>query len=245
MSTNRTTRLRLDSGWQAKKASMVAVSGAQLTDTQLPTDGLPAIVPGTILTTLVRNQKFSDPYYGLNNDSMPEISDSQVGPEYYTYWFYTTFDLPSDAVSRLIWLTFRGINYRADVYLNGRQVNPEPLAGMFRVYVFNITELATAVNNRLAVLLWPPEPPGIPAPPPNGRNGGQDGVTNIGNSVTMRYPVGGTGRSPYAIAIQGSGTRSIWRRPDQYGSNTSTSSASCSTSRETSTTLRQYPCRSN
>ena len=45
-----------------------------------------------ILTTLLHNGLIPDPLYGLNNEQIPDIGD--VGREYYTFWFYNTFQLP-------------------------------------------------------------------------------------------------------------------------------------------------------
>ncbi len=46
-----------------------------------------------VLTTLLKNEKIPDPFYGLNNEEVPDIAD--VGPDYYTFWFCNQFDLPT------------------------------------------------------------------------------------------------------------------------------------------------------
>ena len=146
--------LMVDSGWQAMKASEVQVDGKQFTSKPLPTDGLPAIVPGTILTTLLDNDMIKDPegkviknpYYGLNNKDITDISTpsddtDKNSVDLYTYWFYTNLKLseaPTD--DGRIWLMFRGINYQADVFFNGHKLNDEPLKGMFIRRAFDITK---------------------------------------------------------------------------------------------------------
>lgn len=58
---------------------------------------LPAIVPGTVLNSLVHNGTYPEPYFGLNNKlesgKIPDIS--RVGRNFYTYWFRTEFEVPS------------------------------------------------------------------------------------------------------------------------------------------------------
>lgn len=45
---------------------------------------------GSVLSTLLKNKLIPDPFYGLNNEMILDIADS--GREYYTFWFFTTFD---------------------------------------------------------------------------------------------------------------------------------------------------------
>jgi len=83
---------------------------------------LDATVPGTVLTNLVNNGAYPDPYYGKNNKLseglIPDIS--KVGRDFYTYWFRTEFDVPADFKGRRIWLSPEGINYRSEIWVNGR-----------------------------------------------------------------------------------------------------------------------------
>jgi hypothetical protein len=43
----------------------------------------------SVLGTLLKNQLIPDPFYGLNNQAIVDIADA--GREYYTFWFFTTF----------------------------------------------------------------------------------------------------------------------------------------------------------
>ena len=43
----------------------------------------------SVLATLVKNKVVPDPFYGLGNEAILDIADS--GREYYTFWFFTTF----------------------------------------------------------------------------------------------------------------------------------------------------------
>ena len=60
-----------------------------------------------------------------------------------------------------VWLNFRGINYSCDIFLNGHKLNDQTFYGMFLRQQYNITQwLAKDGNNRLAVIVYPPDPVG-------------------------------------------------------------------------------------
>jgi mannosylglycoprotein endo-beta-mannosidase len=180
----------LDSGWLTKKASDAA-DGATITASgYVPQGWMEAIVPGTILTTLVRNGVYQDPYVSGSEspDQMlkPPAPDIYVaGRDFYTYWFYTTFDLPTATEGQQAWLHLRGINYSADVFLNGTQVNTSLLKGMFLRHCLDITNLANFGGaNRLAVIVYPVDHPG------NVSKGGQGGDHQVAQDVTAQYVEG-------------------------------------------------------
>jgi hypothetical protein len=173
--------IRLHSGWKAKKASEVLVDGTAITGKNFQFYGwMDAVVPGTVLTTLLHNQKVPDPFFGMNNELIPDIYQTGVGE--YTYWFYNEFQFPEWQPGQQVWLNFRGINYTADVYLNGKRVNTDTHEGMFLREKYLITPFLERGTNRLAVIVHPPDPPGKP----DGQGG--DGV--IGRSVAMQFTAG-------------------------------------------------------
>jgi hypothetical protein len=65
-----------------------------------------AIVPGTVLNSLVANGVYPEPYFGLNNAHerklIPDISET--GRDFYTYWFRTEFAVPKEFSGKQIWL---------------------------------------------------------------------------------------------------------------------------------------------
>lgn len=72
-------------------------------------------------------------------------------------------------------LNFRGINYSADVYLNGHEIILPK--GMFRRHSLDVTDiLHSDGTNLLAVLVHPPDHPGRIPP-----EGGQGGDHEVGN----------------------------------------------------------------
>jgi hypothetical protein len=140
-----------------------------------------ATVPGTVLTTMLNNKMIPDPFYGMNNKQIPDIYD--IGSDYYTYWFVKDFSEKAKAGEQ-VWLNFRGINYSCDVFLNGHKLNEERFYGMFLRQQYNITKcLSKDGKNRLAVIVFPPNPVGNP-------NGGQGGDGTIAKNVTNQYVAG-------------------------------------------------------
>ena len=71
---------------------------------------LPAIVPGTVLNSLVHNKVYPEPYYGLNNKLDKKIIPdlAYAGRDFYTYWFRTEFDVPESYKGKVVWLQLEG-----------------------------------------------------------------------------------------------------------------------------------------
>jgi mannosylglycoprotein endo-beta-mannosidase len=173
----------LNSGWMCAPISSVKDNGLVLSTTAFNNSSwMPATVPGTVLTTLLNNQKIPDPFWGMNNEHIPDIY--KTGADYYTYWFTKDFKEVSALNGGQVYLNFRGINYSCDIYLNGHKLNKTIQKGMFLRFTYNITSfLAKNGNNRLAVLVHPPDVLGNP-------NGGQGGDGTIARNVGLQYTAG-------------------------------------------------------
>ena len=118
----------------------------------------------------------------MNNTKIPDIYDT--GSDYYTYWFVKNFHEKAADEEEQVWLHFRGVNYGCDIYLNGHKLNKSTHYGMFLRQTYNITPyLSKDGNNRLAVIVYPPDPVGNP-------NGGQGGDGTIAHSLTNQYAAG-------------------------------------------------------
>ncbi|CAN6479065.1 unnamed protein product [Victoria cruziana] len=175
----------LNSGWVAARSTEVSRSGVKLTTTNPPSGDEPpwmeAVVPGTVLGTLLKNKLVGDPFYGLENEAIIDIADS--GREHYTFWFFTTFDCSLNG-NQHVDLNFRGVNYSAEVYLNGHKKDLGK--GMFLRHSLDVTDIVNMQGkNMLAVLVYPPDNPGkIPL------EGGQGGDHEIGKDVAAQYVEG-------------------------------------------------------
>ncbi len=175
-------RYELNSGWYCANIKNVSIDGEQISSTAYPVKSwLPATVPGTVLTSLLNNKLVPDPFYGMNNKYIPDIYST--GNDYYTYWFVNDFNETANAGEQ-VWLQLRGVNYKYDIFLNGKKLNEKVHEGMLMRAEFNITDyLSKDGNNRLAVLVFPPDVPGNP-------NGGQGGDGTIAKNHTTQYTAG-------------------------------------------------------
>jgi len=171
----------------------------------------PVSVPSTVLTGLVANKIYPDPYSGLNNMLIPDASDAfnkkysleqfsylpdNPNPWKNPYWYRTTFNVPGSDQGRCFQLIFKGINYRAAVWLNGTQIaDSTEMAGMFAEYSLDVSkQIKAGSDNVLAVKIYPLDYPGLPATEQLKalgdffENGGPTG--DIGKNVTMLCSVG-------------------------------------------------------
>ncbi len=173
----------LNSGWKCKRAGMTDKTGEEISSAAFSLKGwMPAVVPGTVLTTLLYNKQLPDPFYGMNNKQIPDIYET--GAEYYTYWFARDLSEPYPKAGEKVWLMFRGINYSNYVYFNGHKLNDHADKGMYMRESYDITPyMATDGHNRIAVIVYPPDPVGNP-------NGGQGGDGTIAHSITNQYTAG-------------------------------------------------------
>ena len=175
-------RYELNSGWLCANIKDANATGSQISSSNFGlSNWLPATVPGTVLTTLLNNKKVPDPFYGMNNEKIADIY--KTGNEHYTYWFVKDFDEKAIG-NEQVWIQFRGINYKADFFLNGRKINAKMHEGMHIRANYNITKFLSATGkNRLAVIVYPPDFPGNP-------NGGQGGDGTIAKGLTTQYTAG-------------------------------------------------------
>ena len=173
----------LNSGWIAAPSTKIKETGIQISNPSYSTAGWKkAVVPGTVLTTMLANKEVPDPFYGMNNELIPDIY--VTGRDYYTYWFVKDFKESAPDADGQVWLKFRGINYSCDIFLNGKKVNNTPFKGMYLRKTYNITKLLNKNgSNRLAVIVHPPDAVGNP-------NGGQGGDGTIAKGVGHQYTAG-------------------------------------------------------
>ncbi|HEX2968376.1 MAG TPA: beta galactosidase jelly roll domain-containing protein [Bacteroidales bacterium] len=171
----------------------------------------PVRVPSTVLTGLVSNCVYPDPYQGLNNMLIPDASDefnrkydlekfshlpNDPNPWKKPYWYRTTFIVPASDKGRTFQLIFKGINYRAAVWVNGKQIaDSAKMSGMFAQYSLDISKnIVAGSENALAVKIYPLDYPGLPSTEQLEAlgdfypNGGPTG--DIGKNVTMLCSVG-------------------------------------------------------
>ena len=172
---------------------------------------LPVKVPCTVLTGLVANHVYPDPYSGMNNMLIPDASDEfnktyhleqyshlpNVGnPWKKPYWYRTAFQVPASDMNRHFQLIFKGINYRAAVWLNGQQIaDSTQMAGMFAEYSFDVSKkIVAGGENVLAVKIYPLDFPGLPA---------QEQLQALGDFFENGGPTGDIGKNVTEVCSVG------------------------------------------
>ena len=196
-----------------QSSSLIPQSGMELSQsTYISKDyWFPVKVPTTVLRGLVSNHIYPDPYLGLNNMLIPDASDefnktynleqysflpNEPNPWKKPYWYRTHFKVPASDQWKFFQLIFKGINYRAAVYLNGKLIaDSTQMAGMFADYNLEVSStILPGKENYLAVKIFPLDYPGLPSQEqlkafgPFFDNGGPTG--DIGKNVSMLCSVG-------------------------------------------------------
>src|SRR6266481_3735314 len=126
-------------------------------------------VPTTVFAALVKHKVYADPDFGMNLRSAPgvtypiganfsNIPMQPDSPYIVPWWYRKEFLIPASYKGKALWLNFRGINYKANIWLNGKQIaNSDDVAGAWRTYEFNITGAAKpGATNVLAVQVFSP-----------------------------------------------------------------------------------------
>jgi hypothetical protein len=148
----------LGSGWQMQDAAKVPGGGAAIAlASYKPQSWYTATVPGTVLTSLVNNGVYPEPLYGENNrpDKIPDSLSRTP------FWYRTVFSVPKAYAGRHVWLNFEGINFSAQVWVNGRHVGA--MKGAFSRGIFDISQdVKPGKKAVLAVLVSPQPHPGDP-----------------------------------------------------------------------------------
>lgn len=165
-------RRPLATGWSIQSSAEVKETGDVLSRPGFRAEGWHrANVPNTVVGALVESGHFPDPYFAMNLRKIPGTTypigerftllptpaDSPFKP---SWWYRTEFELPASSAAKITWLHFDGINYRANVWVNGALLaKSDDVVGAFRRFVFDVTSLVRSDEaNAVAVEVIGPEP---------------------------------------------------------------------------------------
>ncbi len=164
--------LVLKEGWWVQSSAKVAAQGETISTLQyVPEAWYQASVPTTVLNALIRNKVYPDPFYGMNLRSIPETAYPIGGnfsnepmpadsPFRVPWWYRKQFSLPPAFRGKVAWLHLDGVNFRANVWLNGKQIgDAKNVAGSYRFFEFDVSRVVKLdAPNVLAVEVFPPQP---------------------------------------------------------------------------------------
>ncbi len=202
--------LLLVEGWGLQASSKVDATGEVLSKPGYSTRGWHSTsVPTTVVAALVNDKTLPDPFFGMNLRSLPGVS-YPIGakfsnlpmppdsPYLLSWWFRKQFRVPAVWKDQALWLHFGGINYRANIWLNGKQLaNSDQVAGAWRTYEFNVTgKVKPGAENVLAVQVFAPTENDLaitfvdwnPAPPDKDMGLFREVSLSTSGPVAIRYP---------------------------------------------------------
>ena len=202
----------LREGWRMQTACQLQAAGETISVEGFTAETwLKTTVPNTVLAAQVAAGVFPDPYFGMNLRQIPgtdypigrifaNLPMAQDSPYRCGWWYRTEFPAPAASQKEThYWLHFTGINYRAEIWLNGRKIaDSSQVAGAYRTYDFDVTGiLKPGKTNVLAVETFAPTEKDLginwvdwnPAPPD--KDMGLPGEVDLQStgSVTVRSPL--------------------------------------------------------
>src|SRR5438552_13738432 len=140
----------LKAGWALRSASNVTDTGATISQPGYATTGwYPISLPSTVLAGLVANNVYQNIYFSTNLQSVSDLTGQN-------WWYRGEFTAPAATAGKAYWLRFKGISYRAQIWLNGTQLDANAVGTMV-VHEYNVTNLIKpGAANAVAILVTPP-----------------------------------------------------------------------------------------
>lgn len=138
--------------WMIFSSASVTADGALITSSDFDgTTGYPVTLPATVMHGLMQNELFPDIF-------APGVLEEMDRKPYQVPWWYRR-ELQIDALGKgdFYRLTFEGINYKANIWLNGSLIaSADTLQGSYGIWDVDITRHLKRGANLLAVEVIPP-----------------------------------------------------------------------------------------
>ncbi len=203
-------KLVLRDSWFLQSSAKVRADGKTIsTPTFNPAGWHHATVPTTVVAALVKDRTLPDPFFAMNLRQFPGVTYPIGGnfsniamqpdsPYAVSWWYRKQFAAPASYSGKTVWLNFRGINYRANVWLNGKRIaDSNEIAGAWRTYELNVTDaMKPGAENVLAVQVFAPTENDLaitfvdwnPAPPDKNMGLWREVYLTASGPVAVRYP---------------------------------------------------------
>jgi exo-1,4-beta-D-glucosaminidase len=144
----------LKEGWYLTSSKNIDKDGAALSSENIDVSSwTKTSIPATVLASLIEADVYKDVFYAKN------LADIPAEPFEVPWWYRTTFDIDGfNQGKEELRIFVDGINYRANIWLNGKQVASEKtIYGAFNQFELDITDIAKAKGNILAIEIIPPK----------------------------------------------------------------------------------------
>jgi exo-1,4-beta-D-glucosaminidase len=164
-------RVYLEKDWQIKSSCEVKATGEQISRRGFDASGWhTATIPTTVVGALVADKTYPDPFYATNLHSFSGMYPSNKvlfanrelpkdSPFLCSWWYRAEFTVPAGFEQQAAWLNFQGINYRANIWINGQKAaDAKDVAGAYRTFEFNVSKFIHAGKpNAIAVEVFAPK----------------------------------------------------------------------------------------
>jgi exo-1,4-beta-D-glucosaminidase len=161
----------LNEGWQIQSSCEAKATGEQVSTPGFAASGWhKTTVPSTVVGTLVDDKTYPDPMVGMNLKNLPGMNypDKQIfalqdmpegSPFRCSWWWRKEFTAGPASAGNHFWLHFPGINYRANVWVNGTRIaDAKDIAGTYRIFEFDVTSAIHSNGaNAVALEIFAPE----------------------------------------------------------------------------------------
>src|ERR1700732_149118 len=141
------SKLPLREGWTLQTSLKVDANGEAISTAKfVPRGWHHATVPSTVVAALVGDKTLPDPFFSMNLRQFPGVTYPIGGnfsnipmtpdsPYAASWWYRKAFLVPAAYKGKTVWLNFKGINYRANIWLNGKPIARScDVAGAWRPY---------------------------------------------------------------------------------------------------------------
>lgn len=142
------SRMYLNGGnWKIQRASEVSGNGESISKVGFASkDWIVATVPGTVLVSYWNAGALPDPNY---SDNQLMISESFFASD---FWYRNEFYIPANFKGEKMFLNFDGINWKSDVFINGKKLGK--IEGAFIKGIFDVSDyILPGQRNSIAVLI--------------------------------------------------------------------------------------------
>ena len=144
-------RIELEKNWKLVSSKIIQSEGELISSSVYDDKAWYPIqrMPATVLQILREDGVYPNLYVGKNlRENVPQDLYKQ------DWWYRTTFKVPA---GKSYSLEFAGINYRAEIWLNGEKIaDNRQVVGMYAAHDFNVTQwIKQGAQNVLAIRVTP------------------------------------------------------------------------------------------
>jgi len=149
-----TISISLHDNWFVQSSANVTATGAAISTPGFSTAGwLKTSIPATPVGAQVANGVYPSPYVGMNSQQIPgwppagqnfaNVTWPSTSPYKVDWWFLNQFTIPATLAGQRIYIHFDGINYRANLWVNGTKIaSNTQMVGAYTAFEYDITSVA-------------------------------------------------------------------------------------------------------